>query len=88
MEKTVGKGRWLLLALLPGLLALAAWYCISIWMATPAMPLYGNVIMGVVATLALVAGSGLIALMFYSNRKDYDAPAQRSRASKVSWGFS
>jgi hypothetical protein len=43
-------------------------------MATPAMPLYGNVIMGVAATLALVAGSGLIALMFYSNRKDYDDP--------------
>jgi hypothetical protein len=58
-------------------------------MATPAMPLYGNVIMGVAAALAPVAGSGLIALMFYSNRKDYDAPpAQRSRASKVSWGFS
>jgi hypothetical protein len=70
----VSKGRWFLLALLLGLLALAAWYCISIWMATPAMPLYGNVIMGVAETLALVAGSGLIALMFYSNRKDYDDP--------------
>jgi hypothetical protein len=63
----VSKGRWLLAVLLD-LLALAAWYCISIWMATPAMTLYGNVIMGVAATLALVTGSGLIALMFCSNR--------------------
>jgi len=34
--------------------------------------------MGVAAILALVAGCGLIALVFYSHRKGYDAPARGS----------
>ena len=42
------------------------------------MPPYDNIIMGVAAILALVAGSGLIALVFYSHRKGYDAPARGS----------
>jgi len=43
------------------------------------MPLYGNIIMAVAAILALVAGCGLIALVFYSHRKGYDEPGRGDR---------
>ena len=71
------KGHWLLAAVLAAILAAATWYCVAVWRAIP-MPLYDNIIMGVAAILALVAGCGLIALVFYSHRKGYDAPARGS----------
>jgi hypothetical protein len=43
------------------------------------MPLYGNIIMAVAAILALVGGCGLIALVFYSQRKRYDEPGRSDR---------
>ena len=46
------------------------------------MPLYGNIIMGMAARLALVAGSGLIALTFYSHRKGYNEPARSCRTTR------
>ena len=46
------------------------------------MPLYGNIIMGVAAILASVAGCGLTALMYYSQRKGYDEPARSDRAPR------
>jgi hypothetical protein len=73
---------WLMLVVLLGLLAAVAWYTVSVWSGTPPMPLYGNIIMVVAATLALVAGSGLIALMFYSDREGYDDAAHRDRTRR------
>lgn len=62
------------------LLVAAVWYCAAVWAATPSMPLYANIIMWAAVSLALVAGCGLIALMFYSHRKGYDEPARRDWA--------
>lgn len=73
------KNRWLLAALLAALLVAATWYCVSVWRAAPSMPLYGNIIMGVAAILVLVAGCGLITLMFYSYREGNGESARRNR---------
>jgi uncharacterized membrane-anchored protein len=78
-ETVRNRKLWLLAAVLAALLVAATWYCVSIWRATPAMPLYGNIIMAVAAILALVAGCGLIALVFYSHRKGYDEPGRGDR---------
>jgi len=73
------KSQWFLVGILVALLVAALWYCVSMWRATPSMPLYGNIILGVAAVLALAAGCGLTALMYYSQRKGYDAPARSDR---------
>ena len=75
------KNQWLLAAVL-ALLVVAIWYCVSVWRATPSMPLYGNIILGGAAILMLVFGCGLIALMFYSRRKGYDQPARNNRTPR------
>lgn len=76
------KNHWILAAALAALLVAASWYCLSVWQATPGMPTYGNVILAVAALLILVSGCGLIALMFYSNRKGYDEPARSDRTAR------
>jgi hypothetical protein len=76
------KSQWFLIAVLVALLVAAVWSCVEIWRATPSMPLYGNIIMGVAAVLALAAGGGLIALMYYSQRKGYDEPARSDRTPR------
>jgi hypothetical protein len=70
------KSQWFLVAVLVALLVAALWYCVAIWRATPSMPVYGNIIVGVAVVLALVAGCGLTALMYYSQGKGYDEPAR------------
>ena len=78
MEGSVrSKNQWLLAAVLAALLAGASWYCVSVWRAAPSMPLYDSIIMGVAAILVLVAGCGLITLVFYSYRKDDSARSNR-----------
>jgi uncharacterized membrane-anchored protein len=76
------KNRWYLVAVLVALLLAALWYCVAVWRATPSMPLYGNIIMGAASILFLVAGCGLIALMYYSQRKGYDEPARSDRTPR------
>jgi hypothetical protein len=71
--------QWLLAAVLAALLIGATWYCVSMWRAAPSMPPYGNIILGAAATLVLVSGCGLIALIFYARRRGYDAPACSNR---------
>jgi uncharacterized membrane-anchored protein len=82
MEENVHKSHWLLLVVLLGLLAFLAWYAVSVWTATSPMPLYRNVILGGAAMLMFVIGCGLVALMFYSQRKGYDDPARSDRAHR------
>ncbi|WP_244553829.1 hypothetical protein [Bradyrhizobium arachidis] len=76
------KSQWVLAAVLAALLVAASWFCLSVWRSTPAMPTYGNVILAVAAILVLVSGCGLIALMFYSQRKGYDDPARSDRTAR------
>ncbi|BAR59001.1 cytochrome c-type biogenesis protein CcmH/NrfF [Bradyrhizobium diazoefficiens] len=71
--------QWLLWAALIALLVVAAAFCVSVWQATPSMPLYRNIILGGAVVLMLVFGCGLIALMFYSRRKGYDEPTRSDR---------
>ena len=73
------KNQWSLVAVLVALLIAAFWYCVTIWRATSSMPTYGNIILGGAVVLALVAGCGLIALMYHSQRKGYDEPARSDR---------
>ncbi|WP_245329315.1 hypothetical protein [Bradyrhizobium centrolobii] len=75
------KKQWVLAAAMAALLIAASWFCVSVWRATPAMPVYGNVILAVAAFLVLMSGCGLIALMFYSHRKGYDEPARSNRTT-------
>lgn len=68
--------QWLLWAALIALLVVATAFCVSVWQATPSMPLYRNIILGGAIVLMLAFGCGLIALMFYSRRKGYDGPTR------------
>jgi hypothetical protein len=83
MEAIVrNNNQWIIAAVLAVLLVGTAWFCISVWRSTPAMPVYGNVILAGAAVLFLVSGCGLIALMFYSHRKGYDEPARSNRNAR------
>jgi hypothetical protein len=80
MDGTVRHtNQWLLAAALAALLIGATWYCVSMWRAAPSMPPYSNIILGAAATLVLVSGCGLIALIFYARRRGYDDPARSNR---------
>jgi hypothetical protein len=67
-------GTWAVLAVLLGLLGLAVWFGVKGWGTDdgPAPPIstmgYVAMGLGIVATLAL--GIGLMALIFYDNRRD------------------
>ncbi|MBR0827811.1 hypothetical protein JQ596_19965 [Bradyrhizobium manausense] len=76
------KHRRLVAAVLAALLVGTICYGVSIWRATPPLTLQGNIIMGVAAILVLVAGCGLITLMFYSYRRGYDESARSNRPSQ------
>ena len=76
------KTQWFLVAVLFALLVAALGYCVTIWRATPSMPLYRNIIVGVAAVLAVMAGCGLTALMYYSQRKGYDEPTRSDRTPR------
>jgi CDP-diglyceride synthetase len=76
------KSQWFLVGGMVALLVAALWYCVAIWRSTASMPLYGNIILGVAVVLALVAGCGLTALMYYSQRKGYDEPARSDRTPR------
>ena len=72
-------GHWLIITLLLCLLGATAWYVVKVWMETSAMPTYGYVAMGLGSVVALALGFGLMALMFYSSRKVYDASAHKDQ---------
>lgn len=74
--------QWLPWAALTALFVVAAAFCVSVWQATPSMPLYRNIIFGGAIVLMLVLGCGLIALMFYSRRKGYDEPTRSNRTRR------
>jgi hypothetical protein len=72
-RKPIGPGGWLVVAVLVALLIAAIAYAAQIWMSVDVqMSGWGWLftILGVVITTAL--GAGLMALVFYSSRNDYD----------------
>ena len=75
MEKRskLGPGGWIVLLVLLALLVAAIAYAVQIWISVDTtMSGWGwlFMILGVVVTTAL--GAGLMALVFYSSRHDYD----------------
>ena len=71
---------WLIIIILLGLFAATVWYGVRVWSATSPMPTHGYIAMALFAVVAIAIGSGLIALMYYSQRKGYDdAPHSHRR---------
>jgi hypothetical protein len=62
-------GHWLIITVFLCLLGATAWYVVQVWTETSGVSIYGCVAMVLGAIVALVLGFGLMALMFYSNRK-------------------
>ena len=73
-DTALGPAGWIALVVLAGFLAVAVWYAVYAWTAlsgvamSPAGWLF--LILGALFTLGL--GAGLMALVFYSSRQDYD----------------
>lgn len=65
---------WLTIAVLVALLAWAVWYAVQSWGAMAGVHMSGLgwafLILGVVVTFGV--GAGLMALVFYSSRHNYD----------------
>jgi hypothetical protein len=64
----------LILVLLAVLAAVGVYACEGLTVTGPAMPGQGYAALGIGIVLSLVAGIGLMALLFYSNRRGYDEP--------------
>jgi hypothetical protein len=70
-------GRWLTIAVLLGLLALAAWVLHHLWTLVHIdMPGWAWAALAFGVGLSLLVGFGLMALLFYSSRMGYDEPAR------------
>ena len=65
-----------IIAPLAALLAAAVWFMVYSWNAIegPPVPTGGYVAMWLGIVFSLVVGCGLMALVFYSSRRGYDAP--------------
>ena len=65
---------WVTLAILVALLAWAVWYAVQSWQAMAGVHISGFgwtfLVLGVVVTFGV--GAGLMALVFYSSRHNYD----------------
>ena len=65
---------WIALAILFGLLLVSLWYAVQVWTAMAGVQMSGwgwtFLIAGIVVTVGL--GAGLMALVFYSSRHEYD----------------
>lgn len=79
MEKPPENNRlspagWFALAILFGLFFAALWYALKVWTAMSGVHMSGwgwtFLVLGVVVTIGL--GAGLMGLVFYSSRNDFD----------------
>jgi hypothetical protein len=70
----LGPGGWAIIIVLVALLVWAAWYAIRAWNAMEGITISTTgwifIVIGILLTVGL--GAGLMALVFYSSRKDYD----------------
>ena len=73
-DRKLGPAGWFAIIVLVAFLAVSAWYAVYAWneMSGVAMSPAGwfFLIMGALVTLGL--GAGLMALIFYSSRKNFD----------------
>ena len=65
---------WIALAILLGLLLASLWYAVQVWTAMSGVQMSGwgwtFLVAGIVVTVGL--GAGLMALVFYSSRHNFD----------------
>jgi hypothetical protein len=65
---------WITLVVLAGFFGVSLWYAVEVWTAMAGVHMSGFgwtfLVMGVLVTVAL--GAGLMALVFYSSRHNYD----------------
>lgn len=70
----LGVAGWITIAVLIVLLAWAGWYALHAWNALAGIDIspmgWFFIVIGILVTLGL--GGGLMALVFYSSRKDFD----------------
>jgi len=70
----VGAAGWLAITVLLGLLAISIWFAIDIWRSLEGteISLHGKIAMALGIVVTLLLGAGLMALVFWSNRKGFD----------------
>jgi hypothetical protein len=70
----LGVAGWIAILVMVGLLAWAGWYAVHAWNALAGVGISAMgwffIVIGILLTLGL--GGGLMALVFYSSRKDFD----------------
>ena len=73
-DSRLSAAGWITLVILVGLFFAALWYAVKVWTAMAGVHMSGFgwtfLVLGVVVTIGL--GAGLMALVFYSSRHDYD----------------
>jgi hypothetical protein len=73
-DTRLSGGGWLAIVVLAGFLGWAIWYAAHAWGALAGVGItpVGWVMLGLGVVVTLIVGGGLMALLFYSSRKDYD----------------
>jgi predicted membrane metal-binding protein len=73
-------GNWIILPVLLGMLSATVWIGYDIWKTTADVPISENgyIALGVGAALSLLAGCGLMALLFYRSRHGSDEPPREN----------
>ena len=70
----LGPAGWITLVILIAFLAISIWYAVRVWTSMAGVHMSGFgwtfLVLGVVVTFAV--GAGLMALVFYSSRHNYD----------------
>ena len=73
-DSRLSAAGWITLVILVGLFFAALWYAVKVWTSMAGVHMSGwgwlFLVLGIVVTVAL--GAGLMALVFYSSRHDYD----------------
>lgn len=74
MNNRLGAAGWFAIMVMVGFLIWAIWYALHVWNALDGIDISATgwffIAFGVLVTFGL--GAGLMALVFYSSRKDYD----------------
>jgi hypothetical protein len=76
--------RYAVIVPLVAILAASVWFAIYAWTALdgPAVPLEGQIAMGLGIVFSLIVGCGLMALVFYSSRHGFDDAAKLDSSDK------
>jgi hypothetical protein len=70
----LSRGGWFTVIVLAGFLGWAIWYAVHAWgaLAGVGITTAGWVMLGLGTVVTLIVGGGLMALLFYSSRKNFD----------------